>query len=72
MASDRRAIDDHRRRTLGHDLERLVAFVCERVEKRCRRAVLLTAAESDKARASNRALVVDASHLPSDGIVPAR
>jgi hypothetical protein len=63
MASGRREVNDYRRRMFGSEPERVVAFVCECADERCRRAVLLTAAEYDCMRAAARAVVVDASHI---------
>jgi len=68
MAPDRRAINDDRRRTFGHEAERQVAFVCECSDEECRRTVLLTAAEYDEACAAGRAVVIDASHEPPEEI----
>jgi hypothetical protein len=72
MRSDPRTVNDFRRRTFGYAPGRQVAFVCECADDRCRRSVLLTAAEYDDARASGRAVVVDPSHEPPDGRVAAR
>lgn len=72
MASDRRAVNDYRRRAFGDRPTRRVAFVCECGDERCRRAVLLTAAEYDELCASGRAVVVDPSHQPPDERVAAR
>jgi redox-regulated HSP33 family molecular chaperone len=62
MASGRREVNDYRRRMFGREPQRVVAFVCECDDERCRRAVLLTAAEYDRARAAGRSVVVDSSH----------
>lgn len=64
MASDRRTVNDYRRRAFGDAPGRRIAFVCECADDRCRRAVLMTAAEFDDARASRRAVVVGAGHEP--------
>lgn len=72
MASDRRAVNDYRRRAFGDDPQRRVAFVCECADERCRRAVLLTVAEYDEVCAGGRAVVVDPSHQPPGEWVPAR
>jgi hypothetical protein len=72
MAPGRREVNDDRRRAFGNPPERQVAFVCECADERCRRAVLLTAAEFDDARARGRALLVDDSHEPPDEPVAAR
>jgi hypothetical protein len=64
MAADLREVNDYRRRAFGTDPERRVAFVCECDDAQCRRAVLLTVAEYDKARASGDAVVVDPTHQP--------
>lgn len=62
MVSGRREVNEYRRRLFGGEPERVVAFVCECADERCRRAVLLTAAQYDRARAADRPVVVDASH----------
>ncbi|MGH3003490.1 MAG: hypothetical protein ACRDM1_12665 [Gaiellaceae bacterium] len=64
MLSDRRAVNDDRRRAFGSESGRRVAFVCECADAGCRRAVLLTVAEYDESRAAGRAVVVDPSHEP--------
>jgi hypothetical protein len=66
MAADRRTVNDYRRRAFGKEPARQVAFVCECVDDRCRRAVLLTGDEYDAARAAGRSIVVDPSHRPPD------
>ena len=71
MATNRRVVNDYRRRTFGNLPERRVAFVCECADEGCRRAVLLTVAEYDKARESGSAVVVDSSHRPPDRHPPA-
>ena len=72
MATSRRVVNEYRRRTFGSLPERRVAFVCECADEGCRRAVLLTVAEYDKAREAGSAVVVDSSHRPPDGHPPAR
>jgi hypothetical protein len=64
MATGRRDVNDYRRRAFGNNPERRVAFVCECDDERCRRAVLLTVAEYDEARASGHAVVVGPTHQP--------
>jgi hypothetical protein len=66
MAPGRRGVNDDRRRTFGNMPERRVAFVCECADEHCRRAVLMTVAEFDDARATGRAVVIDDSHRPPD------
>ena len=62
MAPGRREVNDYRRRAFGSEPERVVAFVCECADARCRRAVLLSVAEYDRIRAAGGAVVVDAAH----------
>jgi hypothetical protein len=66
VAAGRRQVNDFRRRSFGEPRERLVAFVCECADERCRRAVLLTPVQYDVLRASGAAVVVDSSHAPPD------
>lgn len=55
-------MNEYRRGAFGGTSRRHVAFVCEYADERCRHAILLTVAEYDAARATGRAVVVDASH----------
>lgn len=61
--TDRRDVNDYRRRAFVEDPERLVAFVCECADERCRRAVVLRAPQYDEVRVSDTA-VVARSHEP--------
>jgi hypothetical protein len=66
MSADLRAINDYRRQAFGHEPGRRIAFVCECADDGCRRAVLMTAAEFDEARASRRPVVLYAAHASPD------
>jgi hypothetical protein len=64
MAPNRRDVNDYRRRAFGGDPDRVVAFVCECDDERCRRAVLLTAAQYDILRATSDAVLAGTAHRP--------
>jgi hypothetical protein len=66
MVSARREVNDFRRKAFGNAPDRLVAFVCECADDRCRRAVLMTVAEYDEVRAAERDVLLDVSHAPPD------
>ena len=70
MAPNRRDVNEYRRRAFGNRPDRVVAFVCECADERCRRAVLLTPAEYDEVRAAGAAVVHDLSHVPPAGSQP--
>ena len=65
MSIERREVNEFRLRAFGREADRLIAFICERADPSCRRAVTLTSAAYDDLRRQGKPILF-ATHVPDE------